>query len=89
MPELGPFGETLLEANDRTMVAASFVNSPFAGCVESVVTFATQRFGDFFFGRGVQNSLNAAAKWMLRDAKAARIGASNFDPRCFAFRRAW
>jgi len=49
MPEPGPLGETFLEANDRAMVAASFVNKPFAGCVESVVTFATQRFDDFLF----------------------------------------
>jgi hypothetical protein len=54
MPEPGPLGETFLEANDLAMVAASFVNSPFAGCVESVVTFATQRLGAFFFGRGVE-----------------------------------
>jgi len=49
MPEPGTLGETFLEANDRAMVAASFVNKPFAGCVESVLTFATQRFDDFLF----------------------------------------
>jgi hypothetical protein len=43
MPEPGPFGETLFEANVRAMVAAFFVNNPAGGCVESVFTCATQR----------------------------------------------
>jgi hypothetical protein len=58
MPEPGPLGETFLEAKARAIVAASFVNKPFAGCVESVVTFATQRFEDFLsedaFDRGIR-----------------------------------
>lgn len=41
MPEPGPFGETFFEANVLAMVAASLVNSPAGGWVESVVTFAT------------------------------------------------
>jgi hypothetical protein len=46
MPEPGPLGETLFEANVRAMVAALFVNNPAGGWVESVVTFATHlRFG--------------------------------------------
>jgi hypothetical protein len=44
MPEPGPLGETFLEAKARAIVAASFVKSPFCGCVESVCTLATQRF---------------------------------------------
>lgn len=57
MPELGPFGETFFEADDLAMVAASFVNKRLAvgGCVESVVTFATQRLDDFLFARGALN----------------------------------
>jgi hypothetical protein len=43
MPEPGPFGETLREARTRAIVAAFFVNKPGGGCVESVVTPATQR----------------------------------------------
>src|SRR5262249_11864045 len=41
MPEPGPFGETLLEARVRAIVAASFVNKPGGGWVASVVTAAT------------------------------------------------
>jgi len=36
-------GETFFEANVRAIVAASLVNSPFGGCVESVFTVATHR----------------------------------------------
>jgi hypothetical protein len=43
MPDPGPLGETFFEASDRAIVEASLVNTPFAGCVESVLTFATQR----------------------------------------------
>lgn len=43
MPDPGPFGETFFEASERAIVAASLVKSPFGGCVESVVTVATQR----------------------------------------------
>jgi hypothetical protein len=49
-PELGPLGETFFEANVRAIVAASFVNSPFGGCVESVFTLATHRL---FFATGI------------------------------------
>jgi len=44
MPEPGPLGETFFEAKLRAMVAASLVNRPSGGWVESVVTPATQRF---------------------------------------------
>jgi hypothetical protein len=47
IPEPGPFGETLFEARDRAIVAASFVNRPSGGCVESVVTRATHFLADF------------------------------------------
>lgn len=43
IPEPGPFGDTLHDANARAIVLASFVNRPACGCVESVLTFATQR----------------------------------------------
>jgi len=48
IPEEGPFGDTFFDASSRAIVAALFVNSPFSGCVESVFTFATQRFVFFF-----------------------------------------
>lgn len=44
MPEVGPFGETFFDARVRAMVAAFLVKSVAGGCVESVVTFDTQRF---------------------------------------------
>lgn len=44
IPEPGALGETFFDANARAMVDASLVNRPFWGWVESVVTFATQRF---------------------------------------------
>jgi hypothetical protein len=43
-PEAGPFGDTLRERKVRAIVAASFVNKPAGGWVESVFTFDTQRF---------------------------------------------
>lgn len=48
IPEPGPLGETLREARVFAMVAASFVNRPGDGCVESVVTCAIQRLLAFF-----------------------------------------
>jgi hypothetical protein len=44
MPEAGPFGETFFDARLRAIVAAFLVKSFGGGCVESVVTFDTQRF---------------------------------------------
>ncbi len=41
MPDCGPLGETLLEASERAIVDAFFLNSPAGGCVESVLTCAT------------------------------------------------
>ncbi|HET9406900.1 MAG TPA: hypothetical protein VFO39_06645 [Candidatus Sulfotelmatobacter sp.] len=46
IPDPGPLGETRFEASDRAMVAASFVNNPFGGSVETVFTLATQRLPD-------------------------------------------
>lgn len=43
MPEPGPFGETFLDASDLAMVAASLVNNPFGGKVETVFTLAIHR----------------------------------------------
>jgi hypothetical protein len=37
-------GETLFEARARAIAAASLVKSPSGGCVESLVTLATQYF---------------------------------------------
>jgi hypothetical protein len=45
IPDPGPFGETFFDASVRAMVAASLVKSPGGGCVESVVTVRTHRFG--------------------------------------------
>jgi hypothetical protein len=53
-PEVGPLGETFFEANVRAIVRASFVNSPFGGCVESVFTFATRRLS---FATGIRAPL--------------------------------
>src|SRR5580700_2440560 len=44
MPDPGPLGETLLEANALAMVLALLVNRPCGGCVESVGTLAIHRF---------------------------------------------
>ena len=40
-PELGPLGETFLEARDRAIVEALFVSNPGGGLVDTVLTFAT------------------------------------------------
>src|SRR5215813_1518006 len=45
MPDPGPLGETFFEARVRAMVAALLLKRPLGGCVESVVTFAINRFG--------------------------------------------
>jgi hypothetical protein len=44
IPELGPFGDTDLEAKVRAMVAALFVNRPGGGYVETVLTPAIHFF---------------------------------------------
>lgn len=41
MPDCGPLGDTFFEANTRAIVAASLVNSPDGGWVESVLTELT------------------------------------------------
>ena len=41
MPDTGPLGETRFDASVRAIVAASFVKSPFGGCVEPVFIAAT------------------------------------------------
>ena len=46
MPEPGPLGETFFEASARAMVSASFANSPWGGCVESVFTLADHFRGE-------------------------------------------
>lgn len=73
MPEPGPLGETLLEASDLAIVEASLVNRPLAGCVESVLTFATQRFPGFrpcdivdlprFFPPGLRSVILKSSGW--------------------------
>lgn len=49
IPDAAPFGETFLEARDRVIAGALFVNSPFGGKVETVFTRATHRLTLFFF----------------------------------------
>ena len=44
IPDAGPLGETFFEARLRAITGALFVNNLFGGCVESVVTWRTQRF---------------------------------------------
>jgi hypothetical protein len=44
MPEAAPFGDTFLDARDRAMTEALFVNRSCGGWVESVVTFFTHFF---------------------------------------------
>src|SRR6266496_4021333 len=63
MPDPGPLGETFLDARVRAIVAASLVNKPSGGCVESVVTFATQRF----FGGDI------AGSWVLDGLLLANV----------------
>jgi hypothetical protein len=43
MPEAGPFGDTRFDASTLAIVLALFANRPLGECVESVVTFFTQR----------------------------------------------
>jgi hypothetical protein len=40
IPDAGPFGETRFDASPRAIAVALWLNSPFCGCVESVVTAA-------------------------------------------------
>jgi hypothetical protein len=47
IPDAGPFGETRFDASSRAIVSGDFVNRPFCGWVESVLTAFTQR-ADFF-----------------------------------------
>ncbi len=61
IPEAGPLGETFFEASVRAIVAALLVNSPAGGCVESVVTLATQRLFVFFLAG--MKSLMAGTCW--------------------------
>jgi hypothetical protein len=58
MPDPTPLGDTFFDAKVRAMVEALFVNSPLGGCVESVVTLATQRFffPELFFPDGIRTS---------------------------------
>jgi hypothetical protein len=55
MPDPTPLGETLFDASVRAIVGALLVNSPWGGCVDSVVTFATHRFffPEAFFPDGI------------------------------------
>ena len=51
MPDCGPLGETLFEARDLAIVAASFLNKPGGGKVETVFTPATHLLFRRLFGR--------------------------------------
>ena len=61
IPEAGPLGETSFEASVRAIVAASFVNNPGGGCVESVVTLAIHLF--LFVA-----AINRLATWVFTEA---------------------
>jgi hypothetical protein len=43
MPDSGPLGETFFEAKLLAIAGALFLNNPGGGCVEFVLTLATQR----------------------------------------------
>jgi hypothetical protein len=43
-PEVAPFGDTFFDARVRAIVAASLLNKPSGGWVESVLTDATHRW---------------------------------------------
>jgi hypothetical protein len=43
MPDGGPLGETFFEAKLLAIAGALFLNNPGGGCVEFVLTLATQR----------------------------------------------
>jgi len=66
-PDCGPFGETFLEAKALAIVAALFVNRPFGGCVESVLTRETHRS---CFVRGIESP--SAAHRSVGEVAAAR-----------------
>jgi hypothetical protein len=55
MPDPGPRGETFFDASCRAIVAASFVNSPSGGYVETVFTLLTH----FFFEAPLEARLDA------------------------------
>lgn len=68
IPEAGPFGETLFEANDRAIVSGALVNNPGGGCVESVVTFLDHFFSEWAIAgklpkttRYLENRINVVA----------------------------
>jgi len=71
-PELGPFGETFLDDSVRAIVAALFVNNPCGGWVESVLTFATQRF-DFAVGMEPSVMLEILNRPFMRLGRAPRF----------------
>jgi hypothetical protein len=75
MPEPGPLGDTLFDARDRAMVAASFVNSPLGGNVETVFTPATQFLLDRDLGRGVDSPRPFPAKEHLLASAATMLPA--------------
>ena len=52
IPDCGPFGETVLEASEAAIFFALFLNSPFGGCVESVLTVLTHLL---FAWRGINS----------------------------------
>lgn len=51
MPDCGPLGETFFEARDLAIAAASFLNRPGGGKVETVFTPATHLLLGRLFGR--------------------------------------
>gem|GEM_PF-5000286 len=53
------------------MVGALFVNSPLGGCVESVVTLATQRFffPELFFPDSIRNSFKLPVRELVHEIR--------------------
>ena len=93
-PEADSFGETFFDASDLAIAMALFVNRPSGGRVESVLTFATQRFDSFvgtfppirrptaFAPLFVRHVSTPPGLWSLR-----LFGRLGFDPPRFGFLR--
>src|SRR6266403_1424925 len=74
-PETGPLGEILFEASASAIAAASLVKSPSGGCVESLVTLATQYFPEPRFDRPF------VADFFRAEVLAAMEASSGLRPR--------
>src|SRR5262249_17231083 len=68
IPEPAPLGETFAEAGVLGLVAASLVNGPAGGCVESVVTRATQRRVGFLLVVECRAAISTLPPWVQKSA---------------------